>query len=187
MPQVSSQERISERIREQIADAQGSQGILQERVSERIVEQIVPVPQTLPLERISERIRKQTVDVPLPQPIPQERITERIAEPNVEFDPGPSGGSTLRDAAAASAAAECPNDGVFRTFPRRKKSAKIGRGSTAGVIGQSRSWTPAAYQEEEAAFDYENIAERRWSGSEFSYWFFFDGRWRGPVSAPWDM
>ena len=72
VPHVS-QERISERIQEQIVDAQESQGIPQERIQERIVEQIVPVPQVLPQERISERIHTLTVDVPLPQVIPQER------------------------------------------------------------------------------------------------------------------
>ena len=121
VPQVSSQERISERILEQIAETQGSHGIPQERVSERIVEQIVPVPYSLPAERIPERIQKQTVDVPSPQPIPQKRISERIAEPNVEVDPGPAGGGTSSSSAATLDAAECPVDGVFRTFPRRKK------------------------------------------------------------------
>ena len=91
VPQVFSQEQISERILEQIAETQGSHGIPQERVSERIVEQIVPVLYSLPAERISERIQKQTVDVTSPLPIPQERISERIAEPNVEVDPGPAG------------------------------------------------------------------------------------------------
>ena len=117
MPQVS-QGRISERIQEQIVDALESQGIPQKRISERIVEQIVPVPQVLPQEQISERIHTQTVDVPLPQVIPQERISERIVEPNVDAEMG-----TPRAAAAASAVAECPRDGFFRTFPRKKKSA----------------------------------------------------------------
>ena len=78
VPQVS-QERISERIQEQIVDALVSQGIPQERIQERIVEQIVPVPQVSRQERISKRIQKQTVDVP-PQVIPQERTSERIVE-----------------------------------------------------------------------------------------------------------
>ena len=124
VPQVSSQERISERILEQIADTYGSRGIPQERVSERIVEQIVPVPHSLPAERISERIQKQTVGIPSPQSIPQERISERIAEPNVEVDPGPAGRGTSSSSAATLDVAECPVGGVFRTFPRRKKVRK---------------------------------------------------------------
>ena len=121
VPQVSSQERISERILEQIVDAPGSHGIPQKRVTERIVEQIVPVPYSLPAERISERIQKQTVDVPSPHPIPQERISERIAEPNVEVDPGPARGSTSSSSAATLDAAECPVDGFFALFPGGKK------------------------------------------------------------------
>ena len=182
LPQVS-QGRISERIQEQIVDALESQGIPQKRISERIVEQIVPVPQVLPQELISERIHTQTVDVPLPQVIHQERILERIVEQIVDAEMG-----TPRAAAAASAVAACPGDGVFRTFPRKKKSATSRPESTANLQSHSSSWTPAAYEVEEYKYFDCMLGmawRRRWSGS--GYWFLEEGRWRGPLSkAPWE-
>ena len=52
--------------------------------------------------------------------------------------------------------------GFFRTFPRRKKSAKIGRELSANLVSHSSSWPPAAYQEEEAGYDY-HLAENDYS------------------------
>ena len=128
------QERISERIEEQIVAV--PQSSPQKRISERIV-------QTIPQKRTSKRIMEQTVDVPL-QSIPQERISERIEEQIVDDVPGPARGGTLRAAAAASAAAECPDHGVFRTFPRKKKSATNRPESSAKLVSHSSSWPSAA-------------------------------------------
>ena len=140
-----------------------SQGIPQERISERIVEQIVPLPQVLPQERTPERIVEQIV--PAPQVIPQKRISERILEPTID-----EGRGTSSSSAVTLDAAECSNDGVFSHFSLRKKSAKIGRESSANLVSHSSSWPPAAYQEEEAGyyyFDFENMAwRRRLTGSE---------------------
>ena len=132
------QERISERIQEQIVDALESQGIPQKRISKRIVDQIVPLPQDIPQERTSERIVEQIV--PAPQVIPQKRTSKRIAEQVVDAGMGTSSSS-----AAALGAAECPNDGVFRTFPRKKKSATSGPESSANLVSHSSSWPSAAY------------------------------------------
>ena len=152
-----SQERISERIQEQIVDAWESQGIPDERIPERIAEQIVPVPQVSRQERIPERIHEQTVDVPS-QVIPQERISERIVEqvparqvipqtriPERIMEPiVDTGMGTSSSSAAALGDAE-PKIRGFSHFSPKEKSAKIDRELTAGVIGQSSSWPPAAY------------------------------------------
>ena len=99
---------------------------------------------------------------------------------------------TSSSSAAALGAAECPNDGVFRTFPRKKKSATSGRESSANLVSHSSSWPPAAYEVEEPAyeyFDYEDMKWRRlWSQSEYKYWFFDIDRWIGPMAkSPWDL
>ena len=140
-------ERISERTQEQIGDPWESQTIPQKRTSKRIVEQTVDVPLlTIPQKRTSKRILEQTVDVPL-QSIPQERISERIEEQIID-DPGPARGGTLHAAAAASAAAECPDDGVFRTFPRKGKSATTRCESSANLVSHSSSSSHTAHEYE---------------------------------------
>ena len=65
----------------------------------------------------------------------------RIQEPVVDV-PVLAGRGTSSSAAVPVDTAECPDDEVFRTSPK-EKSARSMRRSTAGVIGQSRSWTPA--------------------------------------------
>ena len=184
---VQPQERISERIQEQVVDARESRSIPQKRISERVmeltVERDIPQERTSerfpkhivggsPQERISERIVQQTVNDPVPQvipqkrtseriveqkvvdsaqSIPQERLSERIAGQIVDGGPGAAGTGTSRSSAAALGDAECPKHGVLRTFPRKKKSATSGPESSAGVLGQSSSWTRAAYELEQSS------------------------------------
>ena len=189
MPQTIPQKRTSKRILQQTVDVP-LQDIPQERILERIVEHIVPVPQGIPQERISERIVEQTIDFPL-QGIPQERISERIAGQIVD---GPGRG-TSSSSAAALGDAECPNYGVFRTFPRGKKSATSGPESSANLVSHSSSWPPAAYEVEEPAYEHFDHADmawrRRWSyaRSAYEYWFLDpDGCWIGPgLKGPLDL
>ena len=131
------QERITERITKQIV----GRGIPQKRTSERITKQIVG--RGIPQERTSERTMEQNVDFPV-LAIPLERISERIAGQIVDGVPEPTGRGTSSSSAAALGAAECPNYGVLRTFPQKKKSATPRPESSAGVLGQSSSWTRAA-------------------------------------------
>ena len=125
--QATSQERISERIHEQIAVVPELQSIPQERISERIVEQNVPVSQFIPRERISERIRKQTVDVP-PQSIPQERISERIVEQIVDEIPGPAGGGTSKLVSCRAWRCGVPRGRGFSHFSPKEKKCDVRAG-----------------------------------------------------------
>ena len=113
---------------------------LQERISKRIHTQTVdvPLPPVIPQERTSERIVEQIV--PAPQVIPQKRASKRIAEQIVDAGMGTSSSS-----AATLGAAECPYDRVFRTLPRKKKSATSRPESSANLVSHSTSWPSAAY------------------------------------------
>ena len=116
------QERITERISGLIVDDTGP-CIPQERITERISELIVDdTGPCIPQERISERKRKQNVVAPDLQSIPQERSSERIQEPIIDAKRG-----TSSSAAVQLDTAECAVDGVFRTFPRKEKSATTRR------------------------------------------------------------
>ena len=59
--------------------------------------------------------------------------------------------------------------GSFRTFPRFQQSAQSAGRSSARVHGHSSSWTPAAYEAEEAVhsgFEYGNLEYNEvWTGS----------------------
>ena len=126
------QERISERIAEQIVDAPTHQilkeiveaiAVPQERISERIAEQIVdvPTPQILkeiveaisvPQERISERIPEQIVDVPTPQILCKKKKRTRKRErirPCDHAATGPSASNCCEDSGS-------PIDAVHRQF-----------------------------------------------------------------------
>ena len=120
--------RISERVVEQTVDIPAPSG---GRISERIVEQMGHS-----RARIPERIVEQTVDILRSSG----RFSERIAEQIVDVVPGSPGGGTPCAAAAASAAAQCTDDGFCRAFSRRK-SANIGRQSSANLLSHSSPTT----------------------------------------------
>ena len=201
---LTSQERTSARIQEQIVVAPGSQDIPMERIPERICTQIDDAPLVIPQKRIPERIveqksvqviprkriSKRIVEQTSGQAIPQERISERIVEPIVDAEMGTSSSS-----AAALGGTECPKYGVFRTFSPVTKSATSGPESSAPLVAHSSSWPPAAYEEDKGGtyeyFDHEDMSwRRRWSQSRYAYWFLDpdDGRWMGPITkALWDL
>ena len=92
----------------------------------------------------------------------------------------PLGRGTSSSAAVPLDTAESPDDEVFRTSQKRK-SARSMRRSTAGVIGQSRSWTPAAYELEESSSEEEEEEDPdTWVDEDGRGWWRLDtalGRW----------
>ena len=84
-------------------------------------------------ERISERIMEQIVDFPVPVGGLQ------------DFRPGQSSSSSSHVPAGVHEDLGEPGEGVFRTFPRGKKS--VAARPSARVPRHVSSWTPAVYGE----------------------------------------
>ena len=156
------------RIEEQIVGipvprggVRGLQGFLQGQDS-------TTSPLSLSLERISERNVEQIVDSPVVGGGLQdfrpgqgstalhgspERISERIVEQIVDILSGglqdfrPSQGSSASSSSPAGvhSSADVPGEGFFRTFPKFKKSAKVGPHSGSELSVDFVSSTPAAH------------------------------------------
>ena len=130
----------------------------------QFAEQLVEVPTVLSPTRIAVQIAEQIVGIPVPHGfggkrrlqglLPEqsttatasslERISERTVEQIVDI---PSSGRGLRqDSSSSTGAADEEFTGVFRTFPRGKKSARAAASPSARVPPHSSSWTPAAYE-----------------------------------------
>ena len=137
----------------------------------QLAEQLVEVP-TIVSWSLLQLITKQNVDIPVPgggvrglqgfhpgqssttSSFPLERISERIVEQSVEipiggglqdFLPGQSSSASSSSPAGVRGSADVPKEGVFRTFPQIKKSAKLGSHSGSELLPESSPSTPAAH------------------------------------------
>ena len=122
-----------------------------------MVEQLVEVPTILSYSSL-QRTMEQHVDIPVPHgrvqgSLPGQSSTTissgiRVSERTVEqiVDIPSSGGSLAHGSSSSAGPADEDFTGVYRTFPRRKKSARAAASPSARVPPHSSSWTPAAYQ-----------------------------------------
>ena len=137
----------------------------------QLAEQLVEVP-TIVSWSLLQLITKQNVDIPVPgggvrglqgflpgqvsttSSFSLERFSEQIVEQNVEFPvdgglhdflPGQSSSATSSSPAGVRGSADVPGEGVFRTFPQIKKSAKLGSHSGSELLPESSPSTPAAH------------------------------------------
>ena len=134
------------------------------------VEQLVEVPTPVFYSSLLQRM-EQNVDIPVPHRagriadlqgfLPrqsstalQERISERLLEQMIDcvpgggpqgFRPGQSSSSSSHRPAGISEDTDEPGDGVFRAFPRGRKSAEVAGQVSADLPRHVSSWTPAAY------------------------------------------
>ena len=139
----------------------------------QLVEQLVEVPTIISYSSLLQRTMEQHVDIPVPggggrnaglqgflrgqgptAPFSSlERISEQIVEQTVDipaagvgladFLPGQSSSSSSHDPARIVETLDEPGEGVFRTFPQIKKSAKLGPHSSLRVHPSVSSSTPA--------------------------------------------
>ena len=133
-------------------------------VSEEVMDQVVdiPVPHRVhaSLSGVSDEVMEQVVDVPVPhrahalQPdVSVEAMEQMVDVPGFHGDAPHAHAPRSADFSAASLdTAEEQFYGVFRTFPRRKKSATVASQSTAELGAQSSSSTPAAYGPDDLVF-----------------------------------
>ena len=137
----------------------------------KLVEQLVEVPTTVSHSSLFQRTVEQHVDISVPQggggpssglqgfssgqsstasPSSKKRISERIVEQIV--DPVSSGrlqgSSSSHSPAGDEERADEPGKGVFRTFPKNKKSAKLASHSSQRVPAGASPSTPAAQLED---------------------------------------
>ena len=166
----------------------------------QLAEQLVEVPTILSFSSW-QRTVEQNVDVPVPRGgarglqgfLPGQASTtssfslERISERNVEqiadfpggglqdFLPGQSSSSSSHDPARAFVALDAPGYGGFRTFPRRKKSAKIGPHSGSELSADFISSTPSAYEKghfsEDGNFFFEEEDQKTWMRLPSGRWY----------------
>ena len=140
----------------------------------QLVEQLVEVPTIISWSSLLQRSMEQNVDIPVPGGgggisgaqgfLPRqsstalhgslERISERIVAQNVDFPvggglqdflPGQTSSASSSSPAGVHDSTDGPVEGVFRTFPRKKKSAKIGSHSGSELLPESSPSTPAAH------------------------------------------
>ena len=131
-------------------------------------------------KRWSSRFSSQTAQL-----ASQERISERIVDQIVDsrvvggglqdFRPGQSSSSSSSSAGVHGFADEL-GEGVFRTFPRQKKSAKVGPHSGSALSADFTPSTPTAYFSEDGFFFHEDDT-KVWLKME-------TGRWKLLCSEP---
>ena len=175
------------------------------RFAEQTAEQLVEVLTIISYSSLLQRTVEQNVDIPvlgrggrnaglqgfLPrqsstaQLASQERISERIVDQIVDsrvvggglqdFRPGQSSSSSSSSAGVHGFADEL-GEGVFRTFPRQKKSAKVGPHSGSALSADFTPSTPTAYFSEDGFFFHEDDT-KVWLKME-------TGRWKLLCSEP---
>ena len=141
----------------------------------QLVEQLVEVPTILSYSSLLRTV-EHYVDIPVPgggggpssglqgfssgqrstaSPSSKKRISERIVEQIVDpvscgrlhgSLPG-QGSSSSHSPAGVEERADEPGEGVFRTFPQNKKSAKVASHSGSALLPESSPSTPAAQLE----------------------------------------
>ena len=136
VPTVLSPTRIALQIAEQIVDTPVPCGRGQRRVQGFLPRQSSTATPSAE-ERTSERIVEQSVF-----PSSAKRTSERIEEQLVDTSPG---GGLAQGSASSAGPADEDFAGVFRTFPRGKKSARAAASPSAELPREVSSWTPAAY------------------------------------------
>ena len=131
------------------------------RFAEQLAEQLVEAPTIVSFSSL-QRIMEQNVDIPVPggggrlasrQCFPPrqssraadvEQIVEIPARGGLQ-DFLPDQGPTASSPSRLHDVADDEIQWVFRTFPRPRKSAKVTRQSSAELLGEVSSWTPAAH------------------------------------------
>ena len=169
---------VPERIGEQVVDVPVQHGVhgSLSTVSGSIVEQVVdvPVPGRISSD-VSESIVEQVVDVPVPG-LTSSHVTERIVEQMVDVPCGDpvvqvqqSEEPPTHTAAAWLDAPQGQNHGVFRTFPQKKKSARVASHETLSLHAHSSSSTMPSYDDIDYWVDGEEVWAR-WDSVRGSYW-----------------
>ena len=143
----------------------------------QLAEQLVEVPTIVSFSSL-QRIMEQTVDIPVPQGGGRHADLQGFlrgqsstgAEQTVDIPGGGLQGSRPGQGSPASSSfqddADEPREGVFRTFPLVKKSAKVASHSGSALLPESSPSTPAAQLE--VSVEWVRLRERH-AGKTF-YW-----------------
>ena len=182
----------------------------------QLAEQLVEVPTPVSYSSLLQRIVEQHVDIPVPLGggrnaglqgfLPEqsstfsfsssERISERIMEQIVDnpasggglqgFRPGQSSSASFSSPAGVHDYANEPGEGVFRTFPRVKKSPKFAASPSPRVPASGSSWTRAAYGQGTVADDDDECVEGFFEDDAGNVWTKTSKHtWLDPLGQSW--